>query len=57
MGNRAPNSVVTTSALGEQDMDMRIPLEVTPESVKDTNETGSKYELGRKVCRSVDAMS
>lgn len=38
----APTSTVTDTALGEKAVDMRVPFEVTPKGMEDTDKTGSK---------------
>ena len=42
MFNWTPGSEVTSAAFRDEGMDMRIPLEVPTESVKNTDKTGSK---------------
>lgn len=42
MSDRTPHFTITASAFGEEDVDMRIPLKVTTESMKNGNEAGSK---------------
>lgn len=41
MRNGAPEEVFADSAFGKKTMDMRIPFEVTAESMKDTDKAGS----------------
>lgn len=40
MPDRAPNSIVTGAALGEQDMDVWIPLQASAKCMKDANKPG-----------------
>ena len=42
MPDMAPNGVISRAALGEQDVNMRIPFQVASEGVEDANETGSE---------------
>lgn len=40
--NPAPDNVITTAAFRNETVNMRIPFEVTPKSVENTNETGDE---------------
>ena len=42
MSDRTPNRTIPASTFGKKDMDMRIPLKVTPKGVENANKPGSK---------------